>query len=195
MSTTKVTGLQLSRIRGGAPNSHGLNEYPIASGATAMYTGTPVRLASGTLTPCVTTTEVPIGVFQGCRYVENGEQKFKSYYSGVSASNIVGMVNDNPNQTYVVAVNTSVAAGIVGRNVEASAIAGGSTFTGKSALMATTSAGGTGKADTGLFRVIAVVDEPGNAVGDAYPKIEVVFNYDAADYQNVVTSAVVTTTN
>lgn len=195
MSTTKVTGLQLSRIRGGAPNSHGLNEYPIASGATAMYTGTPVRLASGTLTPCVTTTEVPIGVFQGCRYVENGEQKFKPYYSGVSASNIVGLVNDNPNQTYVVAVNTSVAAGIVGRNVEASAIAGGSTFTGKSALMATTSAGGTGKADTGLFRVIAVVDEPGNAVGDAYPKIEVVFNYDAADYQNVVTSAVVTTTN
>ena len=195
MSTTKVTGLQLSRIRGGAPNSHGLNEYPIASGATAMYTGTPVRLASGTLTPCVTTTEVPIGVFQGCRYVENGEQKFKPYYSGVSASNIVGLVNDNPNQTYVVAVNTSVAAGIVGRNVEASAIAGGSTFTGKSALMATTSAGGTGKADTGLFRVIAVVDEPGNAVGDAYPKIEVAFNYDAADYQNVVTSAVVTTTN
>ena len=49
MSTTKVTGLQSSRVRGAAPNSNGLNEYPIASGATAMYTGTPVRIASGRL--------------------------------------------------------------------------------------------------------------------------------------------------
>ena len=96
MSATKVTGLSLSRIRGGSPNSNALNSYPIASGATAMYTGTPVRLASGTLTPCVTTTEVPIGTFQGCSYVQDGTPTFKSYYSGVSASDIVGLVNDNP---------------------------------------------------------------------------------------------------
>jgi len=195
MSATKVTGLQPSRVRGAAPNSNGLNEYPIASGATAMYTGTPVRLASGTLTPCVTTTEVPVGTFQGCRYVENGEQKFKSYYSGVSASDIVGLVNDNPGQTYIISSNATVAAGIVGNNVEVSSIAGGSTFTGKSTIVAKTTAGSTGKATNGLLRVIGVVDEPSNAVGDAFTKLEVAFNYDATDYQNVVTSAVVTTTN
>ena len=195
MSATKVTGLQPSRVRGAAPNSNGLNEYPIASGATAMYTGTPVRIASGTLTPCVTTTEVPVGTFQGCRYVEDGEQKFKNYYSGVSASDIVGLVNDNPNQTYIISTDVTIAAGIVGRNVDASAIAAGSTFTGQSSIVATTSAGGTGKATTGLFRVIGIVDEPGNAAGDAFTKLEVAFNYDATDYQNVVTSAVVTTTN
>lgn len=195
MSATKVTGLKPSRVRGGSPNSNALNEYPIASGATAMYTGTPVRIASGTLTPCVTTTEVPHGTFQGCRYVENGEQKFKPYYSGVSASDIVGLVNDNPNQTYIISTNTTVAAGIIGRNVEASAIAAGDTFTGQSTIVATTSAGGTGKATNGLFRVLGIVDEPGNEAGDAFTKVEVVFNYDTADYQNVVTSAVVTTTN
>ena len=61
--------------------------------------------------------------------------------------------------------------------------------------MATTSAGGTGKATTGLFRVIGLVDEPGNEYGDAYTKLEVVFNFDTDDYQNAVVSAVVTTTN
>jgi hypothetical protein len=195
MSTTKVTGLQPSRVRGAAPNSNGLNEYPIASGATAMYTGTPVRIASGTLTPCVTTTEVPVGTFQGCRYVEDGEQKFKPYYSGVSASDIVGLVNDNPGQTYIISSNATVAAGIVGNNVEVSAIAGGSTFTGKSTIVAKTTAGTSGKATNGLLRVIGIVDEPSNAAGDAFTKMEVAFNYDATDYQNVVTSAVVTTTN
>jgi len=195
MSATKVTGLQPSRVRGAAPNSNGLNEYPIASGATAMYTGTPVRIASGTLTPCVTSTEVPVGTFQGCRYVENGEQKFKSYYSGVSASDIVGLVNDNPNQTYIISSNATVAAGIVGRNVEVSSIAGGSTFTGKSTIVAKTTAGTTGKTTNGLLRIINIVDEPNNAAGDAFTKLEVAFNYDATDYQNVVTSAVVTTTN
>jgi hypothetical protein len=195
MSTTKVTGLQPSRVRGAAPNSNGLNEYPIASGATAMYTGTPVRIASGTLTPCVTSTEVPVGTFQGCRYVENGEQKFKSYYSGVSATDIVGLVNDNPNQTYIISSNATVAAGIVGNNVEVSAIAGGSTFTGKSTIVAKTTAGTTGKATNGFLRVIAIVDEPGNAAGDAFTKLEVELNHRADDYQNVLTSAVVTTTN
>jgi hypothetical protein len=195
MSTTKVTGLQPSRVRGAAPNSNGLNEYPIASGATAMYTGTPVRIASGTLTPCVTTTEVPVGTFQGCRYVEDGEQKFKSYYSGVSASDIVGLVNDNPGQTYIISSNATVTSGIVGNNVEVSAIAGGSTFTGQSTIVAKTTAGTSGKATNGLLRVIGIVDEPGNAAGDAFTKMEVAFNYDATDYQNVVTSAVVTTTN
>jgi hypothetical protein len=195
MSTTKVAGLQPSRVRGAAPNSNGLNEYPIASGATAMYTGTPVRIASGTLTPCVTTTEVPVGTFQGCRYVEDGEQKFKPYYSGVSASDIVGLVNDNPGQTYIISSNATVVAGIVGNNVEVSAIAGGSTFTGKSTIVAKTTAGTSGKATNGLLRVIGIVDEPSNAAGDAFTKMEVAFNYDATDYQNVVTSAVVTTTN
>ena len=195
MSTTKVTGLQPSRVRGAAPNSNGLNEYPIASGATAMYTGTPVRIASGTLTPCVTSTEVPVGTFQGCRYVEDGEQKFKPYYSGVSATDIVGLVNDNPGQTYIISSNATVAAGIVARNVEVSSLGGGSTFTGKSTIVAKTTAGTTGKTTNGLLRIINIVDEPNNAAGDAFTKLEVAFNYDATDYQNVVTSAVVTTTN
>ena len=60
--------------------------------------------------------------------------------------------------------------GIVGRNVEVSSIAGGSTFTGKSTIVAKTTAGTTGKATNGALRVIAIVDEPDNAVGDAFTK-------------------------
>jgi hypothetical protein len=62
-------------------------------------------------------------------------------------------------------------------------------------LLAKTTAGTSGKATNGLLRVIGIVDEPSNAAGDAFTKMEVAFNYDATDYQNVVTSAVVTTTN
>ncbi len=86
MTTKQITGLTPSRVRGNSPQSSGATSYPIASGASAMYTGTPVRLSGGSLVPLVTSTEMPIGIFQGCSYVADGEQYFKSYYSGVSAT-------------------------------------------------------------------------------------------------------------
>lgn len=194
MSATKVTGLFPSRIRGGAPNSNAVNSYPIASGAGAMYTGTPVRLSAGTLTPCVTTTEAPIGTFQGCSYVQDGEPNFKPYYSGVSASDIVGLVNDNPGQTYIISSNATVAAGIVGNNVEVSAIGDGSAFTGRSSIVAKTTAGSVGKAGVGALRVVGIVDEPGNEVGDAYTKLEVVLNTQADNFRQVYVTAPATAT-
>ena len=188
MTQTLITGITPSRIRGNQPNSNGLTSYPVASGAGAMYTGTPVRLSGGSLVPLVTSTEMPIGTFQGCSYVENGEQKFKAYYSGVSATNIVGLVNDNPQQTYIISSDTTVAAGIVGKNVAATNIAAGSTFTGRSTITALTTAGSVGTS--------AVVDEPGNAVGDPYTRLEVQMGTtNQQNFINVLVSTPVTVTN
>jgi|TARA_R110000744_G_scaffold321446_1_gene427540 hypothetical protein len=196
MTQTLITGITPSRIRGNQPNSNGLTSYPVASGAGAMYTGTPVRLSGGSLVPLVTSTEMPIGTFQGCSYVENGEQKFKAYYSGVSATNIVGLVNDNPQQTYIISSDTTVAAGIVGKNVAATNIAAGSTFTGRSTITALTTAGSVGTSAAGLFRVIGVVDEPGNAVGDPYTRLEVQMGTtNQQNFINVLVSTPVTVTN
>jgi hypothetical protein len=48
----------------------------------------------------------------GCRYVENGEQKFKSFYpSGTSTTDAFGIVSDDPNQVYEVQADASVTAG------------------------------------------------------------------------------------
>ena len=99
-ATYSPNGLTPTRIRGGAPNSHGTNEYPIKSGdANTIYTGQPVRVSAGHITAILSVGLSPVGVFQGCRYVEDGEQKFKSYWpGGTSATDAVGLVVDNPAQ-------------------------------------------------------------------------------------------------
>ena len=56
MTTKLITGITPSRVRGNSPQSSGATSYPIASGAGAMYTGTPVRLSGGSLVPLVTST-------------------------------------------------------------------------------------------------------------------------------------------
>lgn len=189
MSATKqARGLVPSRIRGGSPNSNATNEYSIASGtADSIYTGQPVRISAGYVVACSAAGEVTDGVFQGCRYVENGEQKFKAYWpGGTSATDAVALVNDNPNQTYVIQANTTIAQSAIGQNIAVSGVAGGSTFTGQSSMMAKGSVVST----TGLdLRIVGVVNEPGNAIGDAFTKIEVVQNLNSAGYRQVYVTA------
>ena len=83
MTTTKaLSGLRPSRRRGGAPNGSGMNEYPIASGTTpALYNGDIVSQSGGYVVALVTITQKAIGVFTGCRYVENGEPKWSNFWT------------------------------------------------------------------------------------------------------------------
>ena len=195
MSATKqARGLVPSRIRGGSPNSNATNEYSIASGAAAsIYTGQPVRISAGYVVALTSAGEATDGVFQGCRYVEDGEQKFKAYWpGGTSATDAVALVNDNPNQTYIIQANSTIAQSAIGQNIAVSGVATGSTFTGQSSMVAKGSVVST----TGLdLRIVGVVNEPGNAIGDAYTKIEVVQNLNSANFRNVFVTAPVTTTN
>jgi len=193
-ATFAPNGLTPSRIRGGAPNSNSTNEYPIASGTAAnIYTGQPVRVSVGNIVALTSAGEATSGVFQGCRYVENGEQKFKSYWpGGTSATDAVGFVIDNPAQIYEIQGDASVTAAVVGKNVPFGAITSGSTFTGRSGASADISE----VASTGLdLKVIRVIDEPGNVLGDAKTKIEVMLNLHADNFRNVFVTAPVTTTN
>jgi len=189
------TGLTPTRIRGAAPNSNGTNEYPIKSGTAAtIFKGAPVRVSVGNLVAMVSIGEAPIGVFQGCRYVENGEQKFKSFFpGGTSVTDAVGFVTDNPAQTYVIQADATISAAIVGKNISfKDSLTSGSTFTGQSGASGDAST----VASTGLdLKVIRVVDEPGNKLDDAFTKIEVMLNNHADNFRNVFVTAPVTTTN
>lgn len=194
MSATKqARGLVPSRIRGGSPNSNATNEYSIASGAaSSMYTGQPVRISAGYVVALTSAGETTDGVFQGCRYVEDGEQKFKAYWpGGTSATDAVALVNDNPTQTYIIQCNSTIAQTAVGQNVAVSGVAGGSTFTGQSAMVAKASTAGTGVLD---LKIVGVVNEPGNAVGDAYTKIEVIQALHSDNFRQVYVTAPVTAT-
>ena len=65
------------------------------------------------------------------------------------------------------------------------------TITGKSGAGADASTVGTGVQD---LKVIGVVDEPGNAVGDAFTKIEVMLNLNEDNFRQVYVTAPVTAT-
>ena len=192
-ATYAPNGLTPSRIRGAAPNSNGTNEYSIASGdSNSIYTGQPVRVTAGNITAIISAGQATVGVFQGCRYVENGEQKFKSYWpGGTSATDAVGLVTDNPAQTYIIQADASVTAGVVGQTLALASVAAGSTFTGKSGAGADASTVGTGVQD---LKVIGVVDEPGNTVGDAFTKIEVALNLHEDNFRQVYVTAPTTAT-
>jgi hypothetical protein len=187
-STYSPNGLTPARIIGQAPNSNGTTEYRIASGqATNIYTGQPVRVSAGYINPVISAGQVVDGVFQGCRYVQDGEQKFKSYWpGGTSATDAFGQVTDNPNQTYIIAGDGAVSAGVVGRNVPLVSVGAGSTFTGRSGAGADASEDVAGISD---LRVIGIVDEPGNTPGDTATKIEVVLNLHTANFRTVNVTA------
>ena len=157
-------GFSPSRKRGNNPNAIGTNEYPIASGYAAnIFTGDLVRINAGNLQTITTTTEVAQGVFMGCRYVENGEQKFKSFYpSGTSTTDAFGIVCDDPNQVFEVQADASVTAGdLYGSQNFGVVLGAGSTFTGKSGHSVDASTRTTGIA---MVRTLNPVDEPGNDV-------------------------------
>jgi hypothetical protein len=82
MSTTKaLNGLTPSRKRGSGANSTGANSYRIESGfGTNIFNGDIVCNADGYVVGLSVSTQKAIGVFTGCQYVANGEQKFSNYW-------------------------------------------------------------------------------------------------------------------
>ena len=177
MTTTKaLNGLTPSRIRGGASNSKATNEYPIASGlAQSIFTGDIVVNNAGNIEVLLSTTQKAVGVFMGCQYVENGEQKFSRFWpSGTSATDAKAFVVDNPAATFIVQADDSVSAGDINSQNFNLTLGAGSTFTGKAGFGLEAGTRTTGNA---MLRAIAVLDEPGNditvAAERAFPKLEV----------------------
>jgi hypothetical protein len=109
-------GLRPINLAGGAPNSQGTNAYFIASGASAIYNGSPVIVTNGgdiAITGSASgDTYKHIGVFAGCEYVSSvtGKKTWSNYWPGSGANtnfDIVGYVYDNPTQRFIIGTDAS----------------------------------------------------------------------------------------
>jgi hypothetical protein len=169
MSTTKaLNGLTPSRKRGSGANSTGANSYRIESGfGTNIFNGDIVCNADGYVVGLSVSTQKAIGVFTGCQYVANGEQKFSNYWPAY--------VVDDPQATFIVQADASLSVGDINSQNFSCTLGAGSTYTGRSGfgIEAGSRTTGTG----GMLRPIAVLDEPGNNIDvsaeRAFPKVEV----------------------
>lgn len=100
--TTK--GLTPARMVGSGPDNGGVSSYAIASGyATGLGLGDPVRLTTdGTIIRATNDSNDSIGVFLGVSYTDaTGAPQFsKQWVASTVATDVVALVDDNPNRTF-----------------------------------------------------------------------------------------------
>ena len=190
MSTTQAfRGFIPARMKGGAYNNEAVTDMITLTStgqaqtpSNSIFTGDPVVLPGAnfaTISPYIAATLKPSGVFMGCQYVENGEQKFSRYWpGGTSATDVKFFVITNPDQTYYIqcSLTLSAAEAAIVRNYTAtvsSTASSGSTVTGQSSYYLLAASG----AETELAcRVIGRAKFPDEGNDDAYPIVEVWLN-------------------
>ena len=106
-------GLKPVGKHGSSPATQGTSQYFIASDASAIFQGSPVRaeLTGGTIQIATATCDTVqlLGVFAGCEYVDatTGKLKFSNTWPGSGSANtnfdIKGFVYDNPAQRFIIA--------------------------------------------------------------------------------------------
>jgi hypothetical protein len=101
---------------GSTPATQGTNQYFIASNASAIFQGSPVKaeLTGGTIQVAGSASgdgNQFVGVFAGCEYVDasTGKLKFSNSWPGSGSANtnfdIKGFVYDDPMQRFIIASN------------------------------------------------------------------------------------------
>jgi hypothetical protein len=165
-------------VLGGRPENGSFNSYKIASGYAAnVFYGDVVKLVSTGVVEkdTGTATLTPIGVFVGCRFTNptSKELTFSQYWpTGTVASDAFAYVVDDPWAVFQIQANGSVAQAALGENAEIVQTAGSTAIgTSKNSLNATTAT-----TSTLPLRLVAFVDGPNSAVGDAYTDLIVKFN-------------------
>ena len=106
MSTTKAfRGFIPVRKKGSNYNTEGVDVLPITSGGLCsnnLFTGDLVVMPGtnlATIQPFIAATLKPSGVFAGCQYVEDGEQKFRRHWTGgTSVTDLKFHVITDPDQ-------------------------------------------------------------------------------------------------
>ncbi len=98
---------------GSSPATQGTNQYFIASNASAIFQGSPVKaeVTGGTIQVASATGDGDqlVGVFAGCEYVDasTGKLKFSNTWPGSGSANtnfdIKGFVYDDPAQRFIIA--------------------------------------------------------------------------------------------
>ena len=191
MSTTKAfRGFIPARKKGGGYNNEAVTDMitltstgQAQSPTNAIFTGDPVVLPGAnfaTISPFIAATLKPSGVFMGCQYVQNGEQKFSRYWPGdISATDIKFFVITDPDQTYYIQASLSLSAAelaiVRNYNVTVSSTASsGSTTTGQSSYYLD---GASGVESSAAGRVIGKPQFPDEKDSDAFPIVEVWLNH------------------
>ena len=202
MSTTKAfRGFIPARKIGGNYNNEAVTDM-ISLTSTGMtgsptnniFTGDPVVMPGAnftTISPYIAATLKASGIFMGCQYVENGEQKFSRYWNGgTSATDIKFFVITDPDQTYYIQASLSLSVAellpVKNYNVTVSSTASsGSTVTGQSSYYLD---GASGTEATGAVRVIGKAKYPDEKDSDAYPIVEVWINQHRDRYVTATAS-------
>ena len=106
-------GLKPVGKHGSSPATQGTSQYFIASDASAIFQGSPVKaeLTGGTIQIGSATCngDQLLGVFAGCEYVDatTGKLKFSNTWPGSGSANtnfdIKGFVYDDPSQRFIIA--------------------------------------------------------------------------------------------
>ena len=135
---------------GSSPATQGTSQYFIASDASAIFQGSPVKaeLTGGTIAigSASGNGDQLLGVFAGCEYVDatTGKLKFSNTWPGSGSANtnfdIKGFVYDDPSQRFIIAAdggNTSRATAKVDifKTADIASGASGNTTTGISSAV------------------------------------------------------------
>ena len=135
---------------GSSPATQGTSQYFIASDASAIFQGSPVKaeLTGGTIQigSASGNGDQLVGVFAGCEYVDatTGKLKFSNTWPGSGSANtdfdIKGFVYDDPSQRFIIAAdggNTSRATAKVDifKTADIASGASGNTTTGISSAV------------------------------------------------------------
>lgn len=164
-------GLRPIAKQGSAPGgTTGTTKYKISSGASALFTGDPVKLkadgsievkgGAGAITGAIS------GVFMGCFYTDPTTSKptFRNNYpDGLAASDAIAFISDDPDQLYI-AQQDSVGSNVVAADLHTNAnmvMAAGSTTTGMSKAEIDSSTAATGNA-TFMLKIMDFYDTPSN---------------------------------
>ena len=202
MSTTKAfRGFIPARMKGGSYSNEAVTDMitltstgQTGSPTNNIFTGDPVVMPGAnfaTISPYIAATLKASGVFMGCQYVENGEQKFSRYWNGgTSATDIKFFVITNPDQAYYIQASLSLSAAelliVKNYNVTVSSTASsGSTVTGQSSYYLD---GASGTEATAAVRVIGKAKYPDEKDSDAYPIVECWINQHRDRYVTATAS-------
>ena len=162
-------GLRPIAKQGSAPGgTTGTTKYRISSGASALFTGDPVKLkadgsievkgGAGAITGAIS------GVFMGCFYTDPTTSKptFRNNYpDGLAATDAIAFISDDVNQLYIAQQDANdIGAADLGNNAEM-IMAAGSTTTGMSKAEIDSSTAATGNA-TYMLKILDFYDTPSN---------------------------------
>ena len=202
MSTTKAfRGFIPARMKGGSYNNEAVTDMitltstgQTGSPTNNIFTGDPVVMPGAnfaTISPYIAATLKASGVFMGCQYVENGEQKFARYWNGgTSATDIKFFVITNPDQAYYIQASLSLSAAelLITKNYNvtvSSTASSGNTVTGQSSYYLD---GASGTEATAAVRVIGKAKYPDEKDSDAYPIVECWINQHRDRYVTATAS-------